>query len=268
VDPVPILALIVAVAYVVALGPTPTTRRARGQRRWKAAAFLGALLVIVLALGWPVDGYAARFQWVHMAQHLLLIVVAAPLLVLADPWLFPMRLLPRRLRGSAGSLLFRHPRTAGLRRAGAFLAGPLVAWIAFHAVFLAFHVPALYDLTLRSHPVHDAEHALFLGLAVLLWTPVIRRGALGMRERLAYLMAAGSVGSALGAWLATASVPLYTGFPGSASLSALSDQRLAAGMMAGPGSVVFALAAGMLLYHWLGDIERAGSHGIAGGRSA
>ena len=262
--PVSVLALLAAGGYLFSLGPLPPTEAARAARRWRTSALLGALAVIVLALGWPVDQLAARFQFGHMAQHLLLIAVAAPLLVLAEPWLAPLHLLPRRFRGPTGRVLFRDPRTRRVRSAAEFLAAPLVAWLLFHLTFVLFHIPALYDLTLRSRPVHDLEHLSFLGFAVLFWIPVIRRGSMGTQDRLLYLMAAGLVGSALGAWLAVAPV-LYQGFIGASWLSPIADQRLAAGLMGGPGSVDIALATGMILYRWLGEQERAVPRMVGGG---
>lgn len=255
-----VLLLLVATAgvYLFSLGPVPATVRGRAIRRWRAAAFFSALAVCVIALTGPVEQLAGRFQWAHMAQHLLLIVVVAPLLVLADPWLAPLHLLPRHRRGSLGQKLFRDPGTARTRAWVAFFTAPLAAWILFHVTFLSFHVPLLYDLTLRSRSIHDLEHVLFLALAVLFWVPVVRRRPLATRDRLVYLMGAGFVGSVLGLWLALSPVALYKGFAGSSSLSALSDQRIAAGLMGGPGSVAIALAAGMVVYRWLGEEERGG----------
>ena len=177
-----------------------------------------ALTAIVLALGWPVEGLAQRFQWGHMLQHMLLIAVAAPLLVLSEPWLRPLHAMPRRWRGPTGRVLFRDPRTERLRAAAAWFLVPVIAWAAFHAVFIAFHVPALYELTLHHPFVHDAEHLLFLGLAIGFWVPVIHRERMGTMDRLVYLMAAGFVGSALGLWLVTA--PPQYGYPGAGWLSA------------------------------------------------
>ena len=154
-------------------------------------------MAVVLALGWPVEGLAQRFQWGHMLQHMLPIAVAAPLLVLSEPWLRPLHAMPRRWRGPTGRVLFHDPRTERLRAAAAWLLVPVIAWAAFHAVFIAFHVPALYELTLHHPVVHDAEHLLFLGLAIGFWVPVLHRERMGTMDRLVYLMAAGFVGSAL-----------------------------------------------------------------------
>jgi putative membrane protein len=263
---VAILALIAAAGYLRSLGARPSDPRARRSRRRKAVAFMGALLLIVLALGWPVDGLAERFQWGHMLQHMLLIALAAPLLVLSDPWLRPLHALPRRWRGPTGRILFRDPHTERLRAVGAWLLVPMIAWAAFHAVFIAFHVPALYDLTLHSRIAHDVEHLLFLGLAIGFWVPVIHRERMGTMDRLVYLMAAGFVGSALGLWLVSAG-PQY-GYPGAGWLSAAADQRLAAGIMGGLGSVEIALIAGVIIYRWLGEDEHVTSRVIVGGKGA
>ena len=262
-NPVPAIALLAAGGYLFSLGPLPPTVAARAARRWRTTAFLAALVVIVLALGWPLDQLAERFQFAHMGQHLLLTIVAAPLLVLAEPWLASSHLLPRRWRGPVGRFVLRDPRTRGPRAAAAFVAAPLVTWLLFEGTFVLFHVPALYDLTLRRRPVHDLEHVLFLSLAVLFWIPIIRRRSVSTQERLLYLMAAGFVASALGAWLAVAPVQ-YHGFTGASWLSPLSDQRLAAGLMGGPGSVAIALATGIILYRWLGDQERVAPQMVGG----
>jgi putative membrane protein len=263
---VAVLALIAAAVYLRSLGTTPADPRARRSRRGKAFAFMVALLVIVLALGWPVEGLAARFQWGHMLQHMLLIAVAAPLLVLSEPWLRPLQAMPRRWRGPTGRILFRDPHTERMRALAAWLLVPVIAWAAFHAVFIAFHVPALYDLTLHNLIVHDVEHLLFLGLAIGFWVPVIHRERMGTMDRLVYLMAAGFVGSALGLWLVTAS-PQY-GYPGVGWLSAAADQRLAAGIMGGLGSVEIAVIAGVVIYRWLGEDEHVPSRAIVRGKGA
>ena len=261
-----VLAVAAAAAYLWSLRAVPADAVARRSRRRKAIAFMVALVVIVLALGWPVDGLAERFPWGHMLQHMLLIAVAAPLLVLSEPWLRPLNAMPRRWRGPTGRVLFRDPRTERLRAAAALLLVPAIAWAAFHAVFIAFHVPALYDLTLHHRIVHDVEHLLFLVLAIGFWVPVIHRERMGTMDRLVYLMAAGFAGSALGLWLVTA--PPQYGYPGAGWLSAAADQRLAAGIMGGPGSVEIALMAGIVIYRWLGEDEHAPSRAIAGGTGA
>jgi putative membrane protein len=265
-DVIPVLVPAVGGGYLAALGRAPRTAEARRDRRWRMAAFFGALAAIALALGWPIETLAHRFQWAHMTQHLLLVVVAAPLLVLADPWLLPMRLLPRARRGPAAALVRRDPRFATLRRMGRLVLEPVFAFFAFNLVFGIAHVPVVYDLTLRIPWLHEMEHALFLGTAALLWWTMIGRQARSIQERLICIMAAGFAASLLALWLASSETPLYHGFTGTSTLSPLTDQRLSAGIMGGPGSIVLALAAGILLYHWLRDQEGAET-GVGGGSS-
>src|SRR5476649_314992 len=83
--------------------------------RWRAAAFWLGLLSILLALQSPIEMLARQLFWVHMVQHLLLMVVAAPLLALASPWTRMWRALPLRLRRSVARPLFLQPRLAWLR---------------------------------------------------------------------------------------------------------------------------------------------------------
>lgn len=252
--------------YLWSLGPTPARADARRARRRKASLFVIALFTIVIALGWPVEGWAERFQWGHMLQHLLLIAVAAPLLVMAEPWVRPMAAMPRPWRGPTARLLLRDPQTERLRWVAAWFLIPVVAWIAFQVVFVTFHVPVLYDLTLRNRFVHDLEHVLFLALAVGFWVPVLLRGRLGTTDRLVYLMAAGFVGSALGLWLVVA--PPQYAYAGTGWLSAATDQRLAAGIMGGPMAVEIALVAGLVLYRWLGEDDAGRSTAVVGGGGA
>jgi putative membrane protein len=263
---VPVVVLLAASVYLFSMGAVPVGSRARSARRSKLIAFFMALAAVLVALGWPLDGVAQRFQWAHMVQHMLLIALAAPLFVVSDPWLRPLRSMPRRWRGPAGRIVFRDPRTRHVRSVASLLLIPAVAWVSFHVVFFAFHLPALYDLTLRNPFVHGLEHLMFLGFAVGFWVPVIRQPRMGTSDRLVYLMAAGFAGSALGLWLVTA--PAQYGYAGTDWLTPASDQRLAAGVMGGPGSVMIALAAGMVIYRWLGEGERAGPDVAVKGGSA
>src|SRR5579871_4104758 len=128
----------------------------RSASAWRAAAFYGGLATLVLALDTPIDAYADRLFWVHMTQHILLLTVAPPLLVLGRPW--PRLWKPVPLRA-------RRPVARGL----AALAGrvhPAVALVVMSATIAAWHLPALYDLTLRNDVVHQLEHLSFVVTAV------------------------------------------------------------------------------------------------------
>jgi len=239
--------------------PTPKRSETMLRERRRAVAFFAGLTAVLVALSGPVERFADELFWVHMVQHLLLLTVAAPLFALAAPWTLPLRLLrPAPRRGVVA--WWRGARsTRPLRVGAAFLAVPAAAWIAFNLNLVVWHVPAAFDLTLRSEPVHDLEHLLFLGLGVLFWIQVIDspplRPRLGQLQRAIYVGAAAVVGWALSIALTLAPSALYAPYGELAArpegVSALTDQRLAAGVMLVPGSIAFAIAAALALTRWL-----------------
>lgn len=238
----------------------------RGKLRWRGLAFWLALATLVLALDSPIDDQADRLFWVHMVQHVLLMMVAAPLLVLAAPWIPMWRGLPLSFRRRLGSAYFGSPGWRPVRAAGRRIGAPLAVWILFNLDLAAWHVPALYGLTLRSQPVHDLEHLSFLVLAVLFWAQVIdsppMRARLDQPRRVAYVTLGATACWLLALVLAFAPSPLYAGYGGLASrpggLSALADQQLAAGIMLGPGSIPYALFVFIALYRWLAPVDPEG----------
>ena len=233
--------------------------RHRAGTGWRALAFWTALVTLVLSLDSVIDDQADKLFWVHMVQHVLLMMVVAPLIVLAAPWLPMWKGLPLSTRRALGAAYMRSPAWRGARAVGRRLAAPVAVWILFNADLAGWHVPALYGLTLRSQPVHDAEHLSFLVLAVLFWAQVIEspplRPRLDQARRVVYVVAGATVCWLLAIVLTFASSPLYAGYESLASrpggLSALSDQQLAAGIMWGPGSIPYALSVFLALYRWL-----------------
>ena len=231
--------------------------------RWRSVSFYGGLVALALAIDSPVDAYADSLFWVHMVQHVLLTMVAPPLLLLGRPWPRVTRALPLDVRRPIARSVLVGTTLAPLRRALRRLSEPLPAFALFNGVLLVWHLPVLYDLTLRDGPVHDLEHALFFGTALLFWahlTPVGRRPALGHGQRAVYGLGAILVSWALALVLALASAPLYPAYaslgrrPG--GLSALADQQIAAGVMWVPASVPFTIAVFVAAYRWL-DAPRA-----------
>jgi cytochrome c oxidase assembly factor CtaG len=222
--------------------------RRRDPRRWHnghLAAFIGGLAAVYLALASPIEPFADLLLQVHMVQHLLLMMVAPPLLWLGAP-LFPLlRGLPRPVRVFWAAPLLSAP---SLRRLFGRLTHPLTALVVFVAVTWIWHAPPVYDLALRSSGWHYLEHACFLGTALLFWYPVVR--AYPARPRwsawllLPVLFLADLSNTALAALLTFSDrllYPYYAEVPRLASLSPLDDQAAAGVIMWVPGSAAFLL---------------------------
>src|ERR1700731_1963861 len=146
----------------------------RDPRRWignRLASFLAGLLSLWLALASPIEPFAALLLQVHMVQHLLLMMVAPPLLWLGAPFFPLLRGLPRPVR-----ILWVAPflRSHFLRRLFQGLTHPVPAWLLFTAATVVWHLPPVYELALASDGWHYCQHICFLTTALLFWYPVVR----------------------------------------------------------------------------------------------
>ena len=229
----------------------------RRRRLRRHAAFGAGLAVAAAALCAPVDGFAVRLFWVHMAQLVAVTMVSAPLLVLAAPWTALRRSLPgplRRLSPAAG-------RSPGLRAVLGGATSPAGAWLVFVAVLVGWHLPALYDAGVRVAVVRGAEHVTLLGAAVLFWAqlissrPYVRR--LDPIGRLAFA-ASGAVAlwalSVALAYLPEAAYPVYAALPSRpGGITALADQQFAAGILLALGTLPLSLVVFVEPYRWLGE---------------
>jgi cytochrome c oxidase assembly factor CtaG len=262
-----VLVLLVVSAVWYALGLRTARRRSPG----RIATFYAGLLAILIALQGPVDRLSDTLLWAHMLQHLLLMLVAAPLLVLGAPWLPFWRALPIGFRRPVARAVVQDPSLRPVRSAARWLALPLVAWGLFNADLAVWHVPALYDLTERSLPVHYLEHLSFLALAMLFWAQVIDSPPFHSRlddvQRAIFLTTGAIASWVLAVVLALAPAPFYSAYssiqPRPEGLSALTDQQLAGGMMWGPGSIPYAIGVFWLLYAWLDEDRRRPRHQLA-----
>jgi cytochrome c oxidase assembly factor CtaG len=252
-----VLALIAAVLYArgARRQRSIATPARRPSLRWRELAFWVALVTLVAALDSSIDDLADRLFWVHMLQHVLLMMVVAPLLALAAPWTPIWRGLSLRVRRPLASAVVARPAV----RAGARAVGPWAIFVLFNLDLWAWHLPALYGLTLRQQAVHDLQHVSFLLLGVLFWAQVIESPPLRMRldqtQRLVYVLLGATLSWLLALVLAFWPTALYAGYSELASrpggISALGDQQLAAGIMLGPGSIPYAVFVFLALYRWL-----------------
>lgn len=260
-DPAILIALALSAAVYMLGVRTLWQRLGTGRvvRRRQAAASAGALLALVIALVSPLDALAAALFSAHMVQHLLLILVAAPLLVVSEPLLPFLWTVNKERRRQIG----RWWRQARAIRAGlGVLTRPLVAW-GFHvAVLWAWHAPKLYEAALGAPPLHALEHATLLGSAVLFWWAIFRTGkraTAGYGAGVLYVFATALQGGVLGALITFASTPWYRPYSGSTAgwgFSALEDQQLAGLIMWVLGGIVYLLIALVLFAAWLGSAAR------------
>ncbi|HUH79763.1 MAG TPA: cytochrome c oxidase assembly protein [Solirubrobacteraceae bacterium] len=260
-SPDPALVIVIALAALYRLGDLSTSYGARRAvtHRWRAACFYAALVVFVLALDSPLDAYSERLFWVHMVQHGLLLTVVPPLIVLARPWTPLWRSLPLRTRRSLARAPARSAAMRGVWAFGGWLGRPAPSFVLFSVVLLGWHVPALFDATLRSQPLHALEHILFVFAAVLVFKQVIDsrplRTHLGEVQRVLYATGAMLVTWVLAIALAIAPHPLYSSYAHEATrpggISAFTDQQIAAGIMWVPGSVTLMVVVFVYIHRWL-----------------
>jgi putative membrane protein len=223
----------------------------------RLASFLCGVVVLWMAVASPIDGFADVLLSAHMVQHFLLMSIVPPLLLLGAPVVPLLRGLPRSVvRGVIGPLI----RMPWLRAAGDFFTSPMVAWIAFNAVFLGWHLPRAYDFALRHEDVHDIEHVCFLTTSLLFWYVVVHPWPSRARSAgwmvLLYLLSADIVNTALSAFLAFCGWPIYgyyrTG-PNPFHISPLDDQIAAGVIMWVLNSTVFLVPAMLLAMRLAGS---------------
>jgi cytochrome c oxidase assembly factor CtaG/polyferredoxin len=222
--------------------------RRRNPGRWhsgKLAAYLGGLVALFLAFGSPVELFGPLLLQVHMIQHMLLMMVAPPLLWLGAP-MFPMiRGIPRPIR-----IYWVVPilRSRTVRRVFARLSDPAPALAFYLAATWLWHIPGVYEAALRSSGLHRLQHLCFLGSSLLFWYPVVRPYPARPRWSpwllLPYLLIADVSNTVLSALLTFSDrviYPHYGQIPRLSGISALDDQATAGVIMWVPGSVGFLL---------------------------
>ena len=211
----------------------------------RLAAFMGGLATLFLALASPIEPFAALLLQAHMIQHLVLMMVAPPLIWLGAP-LFPVvRGVPRSVRTDWVVPLLRS-RT--LRRLFGRLTHPVLALPLFVGVTWLWHAPVVYETALRSSGWHTLQHLCFLGSALLFWYPVVRPHPSRPRWSpwllFPYLILADVQNTVLSALLTFSDrvlYPHYTQIPRLGGLSALQDQSAGGVIMWVPGSLAYLL---------------------------
>ncbi|HEX2348208.1 MAG TPA: cytochrome c oxidase assembly protein [Ktedonobacterales bacterium] len=250
-DPTLLIGLAVILGgYLYAIGPA--------RRRWNLGEAATRAQITYFVLGWvtlalalvsPLDPLGDEYLFsAHMIQHMLIAVVAPPLLLLGIPrWLAELPL-----------------RNMSVRTVARWLANPIVAFGVFQADIWLWHAPALYDLTLANDTVHILEHLTFLIFGLMYWlpilspTPLIPRISRGFA--ILYLFIGCQPMVALGALLTFAARPLYAPYidaPRVWGLSPLADQQLGGLIMWLPTNIPYLVALSAAFFLWVGERDRA-----------
>jgi cytochrome c oxidase assembly factor CtaG len=186
-----------------------------------------------------------------MTQHELLMLVAAPLMVLGRPLPYFLWAFPERARAVIGNVV----KAGGVQRAWKTLLNPAVAWVLHAVVLWVWHAPALFDAALRNRGVHDLQHLTFLASALVFWAALFEERA---RERqgaaVLYLFTTTVHTGVLGALLTFATHPWYSAYLTAApewGFSPLEDQQLGGLIMWVPASLVYVGVGLALLARWI-----------------
>jgi cytochrome c oxidase assembly factor CtaG len=200
---------------------------------WRLAAFIIGLTSIAAVWATPLAHLDHHSLTAHMLQHLVLMTIAAPLLLLAQPRSVLLGSLPRPFSDPSAQVL----ELAPIRSLRSIFAHPIFCWLAGTGCVILWHVPALFELGMRSEWWHGFEQITFLAAGLLFWWPVIRQRSATKRPRWSitlYLFLATLPCDALSAFLTFCGrvvYPSYLSGPGMFDTSALRDQEFAGAMM-------------------------------------
>jgi cytochrome c oxidase assembly factor CtaG len=258
--PLPTLAIAVAIGgWMWAVRRVNRRHQSNPVPRLRTFAFVTAMVALALALVSGIEQYDTTLFSVHMVQHVLLVLVVAPLVALSGPVTLLMRVSSRERR-RRWLLPILHSRP--LR----WLAFPVTAWVIFAGVMWASHFSGLFDVALENPLVHDLEHGLFLGSALLFWWPAVAVDPAPWRmphpARIAYVFLQMTQNTFLAVVILNAAGVLYPHYATLGrpyGIDPLDDQRLAAGVMWIAGDAIFLAAIMALVAGWM----RADTRGLA-----
>ncbi|MCA1644290.1 MAG: cytochrome c oxidase assembly protein [Chloroflexi bacterium] len=222
----------------------------RGIRSWQAATFAAGVFVVAVALISPLDALADVLFSAHMAQHLLLMSVAAPSLALGAPHLALLWSVKRSSRVALGHLVQR------LHWIRVLSALPVAFGVHSLALWL-WHAPPLYEGALRYAPLHAFEHVVLLGTGFVFWSAAftgLAHGGRTLGASFLYVFVLGAQCTGLGALITLSARPWYASYATSTAawgLSARDDQALAGALMWVPAGMLYLAFALLLFGAWL-----------------
>ena len=270
-----------------------------GIRKWEAACYLGGWFALVIALVSPLHPWGQVLFSAHMTQHEILMLVAAPLLVLGRPILAFAKALPngwarvlartvmgartsssaaaadvqstgstsdaaRRMRVAAGG----DARAPGLGHVWRFATNPFVAWLIHALVLWMWHIPSWFQSTLHNEFIHALQHVSFLGSALLFWWAVMhgRRRLAGYGLAVLFMFTTALHSGMLGALLTFARQLWYPAYAETAplwGLTGLQDQQLGGLIMWIPAGLVYIVAGLAFAAGWLRESDRRAAADLA-----
>jgi len=257
-DPLSVLATVAILGSIAAVYLRGArARRGRGLRRPSGGgigATMSGLALAAVALSAPADSLADQLFWAHMVQHLVLIAVAAPLVVLGEPLLTIGEVAPGAWRRAGGRLSGRLWRsTTKARRTAA------VTWAVAGIVLICWHAPVAFDAAVRVSWLHALEHLMLFTSAVAFWWPILLpapRGRIGPAVAIAGVIAMSTLMSVLGAALVFSPSVWY---PANRTaeiahgIDPLADQQLAGSIMWVPAGLIYLGVAAWLFITWAED---------------
>lgn len=230
-------------AYALVAGPLrryfPGSQPVPGRQ---IAWFAAGMLLMLLALQGPLHDLSDYYLFsAHMVQHLLIMLVMPPLLLLGTPgWMLRPLLRVRAIRALAWFLTF-----------------PLVAFLLNNGIFLVWHFPGPYDLMMRNHDVHVAMHLMIMFSGMLMWWPVLsplpEMPRIAPALQMLYLFVLGIPMMVAAAMITFTGTELYTFYveaPRVFNISPLDDQRLGGAIMWVPGALVLWIAITLVYFRW------------------
>jgi len=231
----------------------------------RIAAFTAAIAILFAALISPLDALDDQLFSAHMAQHLVLIMIAPPLLVAGRPGIASLWAFPLPLRRALGRFYLR----SGLHSAVQTSMSPLVVWILCSAVLWFWHLPGPYGWAVENEFVHAIEHICFFVTSLMFWSLVLeppgRHRRLSHAAALIFVATIGIQNGLLGALLTFSARPLYSAYFSTTTawgLTPLEDQQLGGLGMWIPASAIHLTTLGVLFVAWLRLIDNQTSPSV------